>query len=171
MRLPQALITELIPEEFLWGVDSTGFSLTIMWHFFTFRDIIYFEFFRGRPLVTRKNSNYFITNSTWMFSKMDNSPSPDSEKLTFWCPRPSFFEFWVFFAHTSAGWPLEFFQIIIWSKKNRPPIWKDIFSAFWWSINYIPLCMSCFIALIQTHQSWVNESFAFENWPFRLGIF
>ena len=101
MRLPQALITELIPEEFLWGVDSTGFSLTIMWHFFTFRDIIYFEFFRGRPLVTRKNSNYFSTNSTWMFSKMDNSPSPDSEKLTFWCPRPSFFEFWVFFAHTN----------------------------------------------------------------------
>ena len=101
MRLPQALITDLIPEEFLWGVDSTGFSLTIMWHFFTFRDIIYFEFFRGRPLVTRKNSNYFITNSTWMFSKMDNSPSPDSEKLTFWCPRPSFFEFWFFFAHTT----------------------------------------------------------------------
>ena len=94
------LITELIPEEFLWEVNSTGFSLTIMWHFFTFRDIIYFEFFRGRPLVTRKNSNYFSTNSTWMFSKMDNSPSPDSEKLNFWCSRPSFFEFWVFFAHT-----------------------------------------------------------------------
>ena len=63
--------------------------------------LICVEFFRGKSMVTRKNSNYFGTNSTRMFSKINNSSSLDSEILEFLSHCPSFIEFRVFFAHTS----------------------------------------------------------------------
>ena len=55
--------------------------------------LICVEFFRGKSMVTGKNSNYFSTNSTRMFSKINNSSSLDSEILEFLSHCPSFIEF------------------------------------------------------------------------------